>query len=281
VGFYNSNEVAGASQEHRHLQLLPMDGLWAMRNTDAPYALPIDDVILPRIESGAWLPVPYSSSSVGKSSKGSWYKSSTDKGSSAGLYSLPQFEFQHSVAPLLDRSVFRSNAEFGEYLSRVYLSLLSAHAISHSLLSRCAERRGATAEAGTAAEAGTYAVGVDVCAGAATAYNLLLTSRYMLIVPRTRAEYTGADADTYAVNIRTDTDRDRGTGTNTGRDTDDRIGAGSGTGTGAPTSPSAVSISVNSYGFLGMLLAKDDAALRAIEGIGPIAILQAVTRPIP
>jgi ATP adenylyltransferase/5',5'''-P-1,P-4-tetraphosphate phosphorylase II len=37
VGFYNSNKIAGASQLHRHLQLIPMDVIAGMRNVDAVY----------------------------------------------------------------------------------------------------------------------------------------------------------------------------------------------------------------------------------------------------
>jgi hypothetical protein len=37
VGFYNSNRLAGASQAHRHMQFIPQDELWPLRNFDAPH----------------------------------------------------------------------------------------------------------------------------------------------------------------------------------------------------------------------------------------------------
>ncbi len=37
VGFYNSNRISGASQLHKHLQLIPLDNLSRMRNSDAIY----------------------------------------------------------------------------------------------------------------------------------------------------------------------------------------------------------------------------------------------------
>lgn len=37
VGFYNSNAVAGASQAHRHMQFVPLDQIWHLRNADAPH----------------------------------------------------------------------------------------------------------------------------------------------------------------------------------------------------------------------------------------------------
>lgn len=37
VGFFNSNKYAGASQPHRHLQFIPLDSIWSLRNPDATY----------------------------------------------------------------------------------------------------------------------------------------------------------------------------------------------------------------------------------------------------
>ena len=37
VGFYNSNLLAGASQAHRHVQFVPGDALWKLRNPDATH----------------------------------------------------------------------------------------------------------------------------------------------------------------------------------------------------------------------------------------------------
>lgn len=37
VGFYNSNLMAGASQAHKHVQLIPGDVIWSLRNPDATH----------------------------------------------------------------------------------------------------------------------------------------------------------------------------------------------------------------------------------------------------
>lgn len=37
VGFYNSNSLAGASQAHRHMQFIPGDEIWSLRNADATH----------------------------------------------------------------------------------------------------------------------------------------------------------------------------------------------------------------------------------------------------
>ncbi|RYY83928.1 hypothetical protein EON63_10220 [archaeon] len=37
VGWYNSNTLAGASQAHKHLQLVPLDEFWDMRKDDSEY----------------------------------------------------------------------------------------------------------------------------------------------------------------------------------------------------------------------------------------------------
>lgn len=77
VGFYNSNKISGASQQHKHLQLIPLDVISSMRSHDAEFVslqydsyghifinkcclqpLPLDDLIIPEIESGRWKILP-------------------------------------------------------------------------------------------------------------------------------------------------------------------------------------------------------------------------------
>lgn len=59
VGFYNSALIAGASQRHKHMQLVPLATVAGLRDQSPPssstirreYALPVDDVIMPKILS--------------------------------------------------------------------------------------------------------------------------------------------------------------------------------------------------------------------------------------
>lgn len=37
IGFYNSNGIAGASQPHKHMQVVPNDVVWHLRGKDAAY----------------------------------------------------------------------------------------------------------------------------------------------------------------------------------------------------------------------------------------------------
>ena len=53
VGLFNSDFTAGASQRHKHMQIIPLDAFWSQRPLDAIYPLPVDHLILPSIVSGA------------------------------------------------------------------------------------------------------------------------------------------------------------------------------------------------------------------------------------
>ena len=41
VGFYNSDRAAGASQTHKHMQIVPMQTIAALRGADAKYVSPL------------------------------------------------------------------------------------------------------------------------------------------------------------------------------------------------------------------------------------------------
>ncbi len=63
VGFFNSNRLAGASQRHKHMQLLPLDILLQLRGADTTYATVLDELVLPRLERGTFKSFPGSLSS--------------------------------------------------------------------------------------------------------------------------------------------------------------------------------------------------------------------------
>lgn len=60
VGFFNSNKRAGASQRHKHMQLITQDVLWHLRSVDAEYATVLDELVLPRIENKRYRSFPRS-----------------------------------------------------------------------------------------------------------------------------------------------------------------------------------------------------------------------------
>lgn len=213
VGFFNSNLLAGASQPHRHMQFLPLDELWHLRNVDSPHALPISDVILPRIESGEWNLFPMRAHTRNNKMG--------DINLKDYIHMLPQFDFIHGVAALHGRSnLLRqgyggpSEIEYAEYLYDVYYHLMEKVGISLELLNKCANNSADPSEC--------------LYNGA---YNLILTQEFMMVVPRSKGNFEGI-------------------------------------------------VSVNSFGFLGMLLAPTVEAYEAIKHHGPLSILKAVTKPI-
>eukprot|EP01032_Pedospumella_encystans_P019037 gene19038-21655_t len=157
VGFYNSNGLAGASQAHRHMQFIPGDAIWSMRNKDATHALPIDDIVMPPIEAGVWRAFPFSShydssnkdlAKTGQDKYKYQAKKDTlvplhDKLQTAMLHQLKQFDFQHGVAVLLDRSSFLAYGDkaaqaYSDYLQQAYEALLRSNGINIDTLRQCA-----------------------------------------------------------------------------------------------------------------------------------------------
>lgn len=95
VGFYNSDYNAGASQAHRHFQVIPMDGFNSYRDADlsATYPLPLDDAVMPLVRT-------------------SWQPFQGD----GPFYRLEQFQFVHCFVKL---PKFRSDVSYldiGDYL---------------------------------------------------------------------------------------------------------------------------------------------------------------------
>lgn len=98
VGFFNSNKRAGASQRHKHMQLIPEDVLWHLRSVDAEYATVLDELVLPRIENKRYRSFPRSAS-LGAGSK--------------YLGKIPEFaSFAHALA-VLDPSATRETSAAG------------------------------------------------------------------------------------------------------------------------------------------------------------------------
>ena len=80
VGFYNSAPAAGASQRHKHMQLIPLVTIAALRPPTPPraHALPIDDTIMPKITSGEWVPyTPHGQIRYGAAASTDTYSGST------------------------------------------------------------------------------------------------------------------------------------------------------------------------------------------------------------
>jgi len=125
LGFYNGGAVAGASQPHKHLQLVPLP------LCDMPTGLPFGAVLAQAARRNPSVPVA----------------------------ALP---FAHAFCALTDLDV-SSAATAGRLLEQRYLSLLDA--VHLSPLQRGRERR----------QGG--------------AYNLLVTTEWMLLVPRAREHF--------------------------------------------------------------------------------------------
>ena len=59
VGFYNSDRAAGASQTHKHMQLVPLETIAKLRGTDAKYvsSMPCISSLLLRHSDSHFLPL--------------------------------------------------------------------------------------------------------------------------------------------------------------------------------------------------------------------------------
>ena len=59
VGFYNSDRAAGASQTHKHMQLVPLETIAKLRGADAKYvsSLPYTSILLLRHSDSRFIPL--------------------------------------------------------------------------------------------------------------------------------------------------------------------------------------------------------------------------------
>eukprot|EP00752_Nemacystus_decipiens_P005376 g4876.t1 len=162
VGFYNSAEEAGASQSHKHMQVIPDDALWDYRPA-APEAVPVDEPI---------------SRLVGTSRD------------VERIWRIPEFRFQHALVllPSLHELAGKRGSGTGDpaeamaaHLKERYVRLLREVGFDTSS-ALATEKPAATAAAA-------------VPASSLPPYNAILTTRWMMVVPRSRREWGGLDVN--------------------------------------------------------------------------------------
>jgi ATP adenylyltransferase/5',5'''-P-1,P-4-tetraphosphate phosphorylase II len=179
------------------MQIIPFDVLFKIRKYDATHALPIDDIIGPEIGSGRWKPL-------------------SNKGSNE-IYTIPEFPFKHAIANIYTSSQWESlgeNVPHGVYLESVYNTLLESTGVTRQ---PCSSRKSAS----------PLGIPDEFCIG----YNAVMTSTWMMIVPRSQREF---------------------------KEGEDSVG-------------------VNGFGFVGLLLGRNEHSAEIIKEKGPIEILKAVT----
>lgn len=202
IGFYNSNYIAGASQRHKHLQIIPLDVMFSLRPSDALTPLPIDDII----------------SDIMDTNPSMWKQFRSNE-----IYSIPSFaSFKHGLALLQSPDQRPRNEFYGDYLYNVYLSLLAANEIEKG---PCLSSSKSQSIDVTKAKS----LGLDMerdafCKG----YNLIMSSQWMMIIPRSKRDYNGQ-------------------------------------------------VGVNGFGFVGLLLARDEQIAKNVQMMGPMQILNDVT----
>jgi ATP adenylyltransferase len=154
LGFYNSGKVAGASQRHKHLQLIPLAGV---------EAVPIHE----KVEEAA-----------------------RSREEQTGCFVVPALPFKHAIIGMHDLySESKSDAEIGAAMHSRYMQLL------HFTI----EELGVPASSWMAWEARSHhppasAVGHpanDSETAHPFPYNLLLTSNWMMLVPRRHEKFLG------------------------------------------------------------------------------------------
>eukprot|EP01031_Cornospumella_fuschlensis_P027971 gene27971-33776_t len=165
VAWYNSNALAGASQAHKHLQLVPLDEFWDMRKDDSEYPTLLHDIVLPRVEKGVW--EPYSLHAYAAHQP-------------VLIHSIPEFDFQHGVV-VLDRSVAEDEdplhqlRAYAEYIHHAYTALLEAVGIDEHMLTQCALRAQLDEKDSRCLTHG--------------AYNLVLSTDFIFLVRRSADTY--------------------------------------------------------------------------------------------
>lgn len=125
VGFFNSNYAAGASQRHKHYQMIPLDVIKKKRGHISINALPIDDLINKQIKVNHWNVFDASNRQVYSRSE--------------YVYQLDEYKFKHGIVLLRSRSQYveannkNSNVNedidieidgYANYLQDAYQSLL-------------------------------------------------------------------------------------------------------------------------------------------------------------
>jgi ATP adenylyltransferase len=169
IGFYNSNAIAGASQAHKHMQLIPLNEIRNL-SPDATYTLPVDIVIRTKIVTKEWnffLPFgttnEYLNGLHGNFHQGSAIPEEYLDASQSNFYQIPQYHFKHAVVALIeaeDWAEISDKISYSEYLVATYRWLLTEVNLLPSITSKAAIAYGS--------------------------YNLLLTDRWMMVVCRQR-----------------------------------------------------------------------------------------------
>lgn len=286
LGFYNSNSDAGASQPHKHMQLIPLNEIRNLSPTST-YTLPIDISIRSRIIRKEWKYFfPFSTDYYNTGARSSSSAASFSADSSAttastssseetsyvevlegasqyNVYHIPEYHFKHALIALIGSSEWdevmestKISASYSDYLVAAYHQLLFDLQLTSSLTSR-----------------EWVALG---------GYNVLLTERWMMLVCRQQESFSTYSSISSLTHSQSNgaisfngIDIDRGTS----------IEAKS-----LPTSTSAASLdtgmgevqvaSVNGLGFAGLLLARSPLAMSIIREKSPLAVLQGVSVPI-
>ncbi|KAG5174899.1 hypothetical protein JKP88DRAFT_339811 [Tribonema minus] len=183
VGFFNSGPQSGASQRHRHMQLVPYDTLRALHADATTPALPLNTLVRAAAAAARRAPRP------------------------GATFTLPQLKLRHAVR-LLDPAVAGDcggsggggggAAAVGAYLKRQYDELLRDVGYAFPVLRANSFTGQAPFDdiAGAAAAEAQQCGGARRGGGAAAGYNLVLTRDYMFVVARARAPRTPPPAST-------------------------------------------------------------------------------------
>lgn len=166
VGFFNSAWEAGASQQHKHMQLVPLDVIKDLRS-DRSNALPVEDVLLTTMAS----------------------QEVYDPFDSRHTFRLRQYNFQHAFVRLMSQSQWKSavsgykvQPSYARYLYTAYVDLMRETGIlqlqQDASLGRMRQRRLEEASAAATEDLAPY--------------NIVLTESWMLVVPRSQRLFQDA-----------------------------------------------------------------------------------------
>ena len=174
IGFYNSDNVAGASQQHKHMQMVPLSEIRRL-SLSSTYTIPIDMSIRDKIIRKEWkFFLPFSTTNgringnygVDQDVDGVSFPNELNGASQDNIYQIPQYQFKHSVIALIssdDWSDVSDKITYAEYLVASYRQMLWNLQLISSISSQASVAKGS--------------------------YNLLLTERWMMIVCRERESF--------------------------------------------------------------------------------------------
>lgn len=186
LGFYNSGDLSGASQPRRHMQAIPGSALWESYPPEARARLAPWAQVAPSSSTGAGsvssacdaaVPIDVA---IAQAREAAGYAQAP-----GAAFTLPAFAFPHAACVLgLDLLALAPHSQ-------------AAAARLHEWYSRLLQvaSRVARAQLASVPSQGSEGLSGDALSASVISHNVVLTRRWMLVVPRTQPEWDGVSVN--------------------------------------------------------------------------------------